>query len=114
MALRERVGHLLDERTYRPEDQGQGFTDAIKGVFPQTINLLCIVHQIHNSCEYVAWRDRKEFCADLKEVYAAINREVAEQAFQGFGEKWETKYRHALASWKSNWANLTNYFDYPL
>ena len=95
-------------------DNLKGFTEAINGVFPKTVTQLCIVHQIRNSCKYVVWKDRKEFCADLKEVYAAINREVAEQAFLGFEKKWETKYRHAIASWKSNWANLTNYFDYPL
>ena len=95
-------------------DNLKGFTEAINGVFPTTVTQLCIVHQIRNSCKYVVWKDRKEFCADLKEVYAAINREVAEQAFLGFEKKWETKYRHAIASWKSNWANLTNYFDYPL
>jgi transposase-like protein len=95
-------------------DNLKGFTEANNGVFPTTVTQLCIVHQIRNSCKYVVWKDRKEFCADLKEVYAAINREVAEQAFLGFEKKWETKYRHAIASWKSNWANLTNYFDYPL
>jgi transposase-like protein len=95
-------------------DNLKGFTDAIKGVFPQTVTQLCIVHQIRNSCKYVVWKDRKAFCADLKEVYAAPNREAAEQAFQGFDEKWGPKYRHAIASWKNNWANLTCYFDYPL
>lgn len=95
-------------------DNLKGFTEAINGVFPTTVTQLCIVHQIRNSCKYVVWKDRKEFCADLKEVYAAINRDVAEQAFRAFEEKWETKYRHAIASWKNNWANLTNYFDYPL
>jgi len=95
-------------------DNLKGFTDAIKGVFPQTVTQLCIVHQIRNSCKYVVWKDRKAFCADLKEVYAAPNREAAEQAFVGFEEKWGPKYRHAIASWKNNWENLTCYFDYPL
>ncbi len=95
-------------------DNLKGFTDAIKGVFPDTITQLCIVHQIRNSCKYVVWKDRKAFCADLREVYAAANKEAAEQALQDLSKKWEHKYRHAIQSWKNNWDNLTSYFDFPL
>ncbi|KOS05300.1 transposase [Flavobacterium akiainvivens] len=95
-------------------DNLKGFTDAIKGVFPDTVTQLCIVHQIRNSCKYVVWKDRKSFCADLKEVYAAPNRDAAEHALTGLSDKWEHKYKHAISSWKTNWDNLTNYFDYPL
>jgi putative transposase len=95
-------------------DNLKGFTDAIKGVFPQTVTQLCIVHQIRNSCKYVVWKDRKVFCADLKEVYAAPNRDAAEHALANFAAKWEQKYRHAIQSWKTNWDNLTSYFDFPM
>ncbi|OMP74990.1 IS256 family transposase [[Flexibacter] sp. ATCC 35208] len=95
-------------------DNLKGFTDAIKGVFPQTVTQLCIVHQIRNSCKYVVWKDRKEFCSDLKEVYGAANRDAAEFALTAFAAKWETKYRHAIQSWQNNWDNLTCYFDFPL
>ena len=95
-------------------DNLKGFTDAIKGVFPQTITQLCIVHQIRNSCKYVAWKDRKLFCSDLKEVYAAPTREAAEKALVDFARKWECKYKHAIKSWQANWDNLTSYFDFPL
>lgn len=95
-------------------DNLKGFTDAIKGVFPQTITQLCIVHQIRNSCKYVVWKDRKSFCANLKEVYAAPNRQAAEDALQALDEKWGHKYRLAIQSWQNNWENLSSYFDYPL
>lgn len=95
-------------------DNLKGFTDAIKGVFPQTVTQLCVVHQIRNSSKYVVWKDRKEFCADLKEVYGAPNRAAAEQALASFAAKWGSKYRHAIQSWENNWDNLTSYFDFPL
>lgn len=95
-------------------DNLKGFTEAIKGVFPQTIIQLCIVHQIRNSCKYVVWKDRKTFCVDLKEVYGAPTREAAEQALDNFEEKWGQKYRHAIQSWRSNWSDLTSYFDFPI
>jgi putative transposase len=95
-------------------DNLKGFTDAIHGVFPDTVTQLCMVHQIRNSCKYVVWKDRKRFCADLREVYAAPSKAAAAEAFKGFAEKWEGKYRHAIQSWQTNWENLTNYFDFPL
>jgi len=95
-------------------DNLKGFTDAIKGVFPLTITQLCVVHQIRNSCKYVVWKDRKAFCADLKEVYGAINRQAAETALEKLDQNWGGKYQYAIESWRRNWVELTNYFDFPL
>lgn len=95
-------------------DNLKGFTEAIQGVFPDTITQLCIVHQIRNSCKYVVWKDRKQFCADLKEMYAAPNKEAAEQALFGLELKWGNKYKYAVQSWQNNWINLTRYFDFPM
>ena len=95
-------------------DNLKGFTQAIKAVFPETITQLCLVHQIRNSCKFVVYKDRKEFCADLKKVYTAINKEIALEELEKFKLKWQRKYKYAIASWETNWDNLTNYFDYPL
>jgi transposase-like protein len=95
-------------------DNLKGFTQAIQGVFPQTITQLCVVHQIRNSCKYVVWKDRKEFCADLKQVYAAPSKKAAEEAFEDFSKKWDSKYHYAILSWQNNRENLTSYFDYPV
>jgi transposase-like protein len=95
-------------------DNLKGFTDAIKGAFPNAVTQLCIVHQIRNSCKYVVWKDRKAFCADLKNVYGAVNRQQAEIALENFDKSWGAKYKHAIQSWRTNWDNLTNYFDFPL
>lgn len=95
-------------------DNLTGFTQAIKGAFPEAVTQLCVVHQIRNSCKYVVWKDRKEFCADLRNVYAATNLEYAEKALLAMDIKWGTKYKYAIQSWQNNWQNLTQYFDYPL
>jgi putative transposase len=95
-------------------DNLKGFTDAIKGVFPQTVTQLCVVHQIRNSCKYVVWKDRKAFCADLKNVYGAVNREAAAHALEQMELTWGTKYKHAITSWRNNWEHLTSYFEFPL
>ncbi len=95
-------------------DNLKGFTQAINAVFPETVTQLCIVHQIRNSCKFVVYKDRQEFCKDLKKVYTAINKEIALEEFEKFKNKWKSKYKYAIISWETNWDNLTNYFEYPL
>jgi putative transposase len=95
-------------------DNLKGFTQAIGAVFPQATTQLCIVHQIRNSCKFVVWKDRAEFCKDLKVMYTAINRDIAWEELQKFKTKWQDKYKYAITSWEENWDNLSNYFEYPL
>lgn len=95
-------------------DNLKGFTQAINAVFPQTVTQLCIVHQIRNSCKFVVYKDRQEFCKDLKKVYTAINNKIALEEFEKFKTKWKSKYKYAITSWEANWDNLSNYFEYPL
>ena len=56
----------------------KGFPDAIETIFPETEVQLCIVHQIRNSLSYVGSKNQKEFMADLKRVYRAVNKDLAE------------------------------------
>ena len=95
-------------------DNLKGFTQAIKGVFPEAITQLCIVHQIRNSCKFVVWSDIREFCKDLKLIYTAINKKTALEELEKFKIKWNPKYKYAATSWEENWDNLTGYFDFPL
>ena len=83
-------------------DNLAGINQAIKAVFPQTITQLCIVHQIRNSCKYVVWKERKQFAADLKAIYAAINKDAASDALIEFEAKWGKKYGYAVKSWQNN------------
>jgi len=95
-------------------DNLTGIRQAINAVFPHTVTQLCVVHQIRNSARYVVWKERKQFMADLKLVYAAINKEAAYDALEDFEKKWGSKYAYAIKSWKDNWEELTAYFDYPV
>lgn len=91
----------------------KGFPEAIKAIFPNTEIQLCIVHQIRNSIRYVASKDQKEFMIDLKLIYQAISKEVAEDALVQLEEKWGKKYPIVIQSWKNKWENLSAYFKYP-
>lgn len=95
-------------------DNLTGFTNAIQAAFPKAVTQLCVVHQIRNSAKFVIWSERREFCADLKSVYQATNRQTAADALEEFDAKWGKKYAYAIKSWRQNWENLTAYFDYSM
>jgi len=91
-----------------------GFTDTIKNVFPDSTIQICVVHQIRNSCRYVVWKEKKEFTADLKNIYNAPTKEVAALELDQFEKKWGSKYPYAIRSWRLNWDELTAFFDFPV
>ena len=93
-------------------DNLKGFTEAILSIFPKTQVQKCIVHQIRNSLRYIASKDQKEFMRDLKEVYRATSKEVAEDGLLALGEKWGGKYPVVIESWQNNWEELSQYFQY--
>ncbi|MGM0947246.1 MAG: IS256 family transposase [Bacteroidota bacterium] len=95
-------------------DNLKGFTEAIRSVFPMSTKQICIVHQIRNACRFVVWKDRKAFTADMKEIYTAANRDVAQLALDQLETKWGQKYGYAIKSWRDNWEELTAFLDFPL
>jgi len=95
-------------------DNLTGFTEAIRSVFPESTKQICVVHQIRNSCRFVAWKDRRPFTADMKAIYTAANREAAQVGLDKLDEKWGQKYGYAINSWRNNWEELTAFLDFPL
>lgn len=90
----------------------KGFPEAIESVFPRTMIQLCVVHQIRASLRYIPYKRKREFTAELKEVYRATTHELAELALNALEQKWGDKYPLAIAGWQRNWANLSNYFSF--
>ena len=90
----------------------KGFPEAILASFPNTEIQLCVVHQIRQSIKYVASKDQKEFMSDLKTVYKADTKDMAEQYLLELDEKWGKKYPMVLRSWQSKWEELSAYFKY--
>ncbi len=90
-----------------------GFPEAIRAVFPETRIQLCIVHMIRNSTRYVSYKDLKEVCSDLKEIYSAPNEEEGLLKLDDFGQKWDSKYPMIHKSWLNHWDNLSEFFFYP-
>ena len=93
-------------------DNLKGFSEAILSVFPKVQIQKCIVHQIRNSLKYIASKDQKAFLKDLKLVYKALNKSIAEDQLLILEEKWGEKYPVVIESWHRNWEELSAYFEY--
>jgi putative transposase len=93
-------------------DNLNGFSEAIQSIYPKTQVQSCLVHQIRNSLRYVASKDQKEFIKDLKKVYRANSKDLAESELINLDEKWGKKYPVVIDSWHKNWDKLSTYFQY--
>ena len=69
---------------------------------------------IRDSCKYVVYKDKKEFTADMKNIYNAPNKEVAAAELDNLERKWGGKYPYAILSWRNNWDDQTVFFQFPL
>lgn len=90
-----------------------GFEDAIEAVFPKAWVQTCVVHQIRNSMNYVAYQDRKPVARDLRPIYTAPNIEAAEQALTAFEGSWDEKYPMISESWRERWDLITPFLALP-
>ena len=89
-----------------------GIKQAIESAYPGTIQQRCIVHLIRNSCKYLSYKDRKEFCHDLKRVYSANTEQSALENLDRCQEKWGNKYPYAFKVWTDNWNEVCSMFNY--
>ena len=103
----------LEDILITSTDNLKGFTQAIAEVFPQANKQICVVHQIRNCAKFVVWKERKAFCKDMKFIYTAPNIEAAALALEDLDKNWGNKYPYAVQSWRSNWENLTTFFEFP-
>lgn len=89
-----------------------GFSEAILSVFPQSFIQRCIVHMVRSSIKFIASKDRKMLCADLRMVYTAAGEAEASIALTGFGEKWNKKYPDIAKAWEKSWGDLTLFLEF--
>ncbi len=93
-------------------DNLKGFDKAISSIFPKAELQTCVVHQIRNSLKYIACKDKKAFMEELKKVYKASSKALAEEELMKLEEKWGKKYPLVIKSWLDNWDRLSTYFSY--
>lgn len=90
-----------------------GLPDAVEAAFPSTIFQTCVVHMIRSSTRFVAWKDRKAVCADLKLIYTAEDEPAARAALEAFEENWDSKYPMVAEAWRRRWEDVTPFLAFP-
>jgi len=90
----------------------KGLPDAIRSVFPNVKIQLCVIHMIRNSVKFIPTKHSKEFLADLKTIYGATTKELAELNLGRLREKWTDRYPLAVKPWIVNWENLSTFFEF--
>lgn len=80
----------------------KGFPDAINAVYPETRIQLCIVHMVHNSLQFVSWKDYKAVTRNLKTINQAPTEEAAQQTLDAFAGTWDNRYPQISRSWEAN------------
>ncbi len=90
----------------------KGFPEAIESVYPEAEVQQCIIHQIRNSCKYIASKKQKSFANDLKTIYKAATLNAAETALDELEAKWGKQYPVVIKSWRDKWPYLSTYFKY--
>ena len=61
----------------------------------------------------MSWKERKVVVRDLKAIYRAPTLEAAAEALEAFAERWDSRFPQISRMWRTHWANLTPFFDYP-
>jgi putative transposase len=90
----------------------KGFPEAIGSAFPRAQVQLCIVHQIRTSLRYLGSKYHKEFMVDLKQVYRASTRDLAEAELSKLEDKWQKRCPLAVSGWRLQWQHLSTFFDF--
>ncbi len=93
-------------------DGVSGLEDGAKEIFKGVVVQRCIVHLIRNSLKYVPSKDYKNFTANLKKVYGAVNLKAATHEFEKFKDNW-SKYPGAVDVWERNFKHIEQLFNYP-
>ena len=82
----------------------KGLPEACEAAFPDAIFQTCIVHLIRSSTRYVAWKERKAVCRDLRAIYTAPTADDAELVLEAFDELWGDKYPMIAKAWRKRWS----------
>ena len=91
----------------------KGLPEAVEASFPETIFQTCIVHLIRSSTRYVAWRDRRGLCAELRTLYTAADEKAAMEAFEAFEATHGDQYPTVVKAWRDRWEEWTPFLSFP-
>src|ERR1700683_699948 len=94
-------------------DGALGFWKALDEVFPGTRHQRCWVHKTANILNKVALSVQANMKKDLREIYLAPSRALAEVAIDVFAEKYQAKHHKAVECLTKDREALLAFFNFP-
>src|SRR3977135_4236450 len=94
-------------------DGALGFWKALDEVFPGTRHQRCTVHKTANVLNKVALSVQANMKRDLREIYLAPSRALAEVAIDVFAEKYQAKHHKAVECLTKDREALLAFFNFP-
>jgi putative transposase len=94
-------------------DGALGFWTALEAVFPTTRHQRCWVHKAANVLDKMPRSVQPAAKADLREIWQAPDRAIAEAAIATFAEKYGSKYEKAVACLTKDRDALLTFYDFP-
>jgi putative transposase len=94
-------------------DGALGFWTALEAVFPTTRHQRCWVHKAANVLDKMPRSVQPAAKADLREIWQAPDRAIAEAAIATFAEKYGSKYEKAVACLTKDREALLTFYDFP-
>ncbi|ETX10985.1 transposase [Roseivivax halodurans JCM 10272] len=94
-------------------DGALGFWKAMEEVFPSTRHQRCWTHKVSNVLNKVPKSMHPAVKADLREIWQAETRGVAETALDTFTDKYGAKYHKAVICLANDREALLTFYDFP-
>jgi transposase-like protein len=94
-------------------DGAMGFWKALDEVFPGTRHQRCWVHKIANVLNKFPKSMQPAVKVDLREIWQAETRAVADTAMDTFAEKYGAKYEKAVICLTKDKEALLTFYDFP-
>lgn len=90
-----------------------GLEDAFREIYPMADVQHCVVHKVRATFPKIRMADKTAFLSDLKQVYTAMDRDVALAVFDGFKSTWNKRYPKEVKSWEEQLPTLLTFYKYP-
>jgi len=89
-----------------------GLPEAVEASFPKTVFQTCVVHLIRASTRLVPWKDKRQVCADLKQLYTATSVDDALQKLDQFEAAWSTSYPMVAKAWRARFSEWSPFLEF--
>lgn len=94
-------------------DANKGLIAAIRESFPGCSWQRCKVHFMRNILAHVPQKAKGAFAAELKEIWLAPNKELAQERAKALADRYETRFPKAIETLENGLEDSLAYYAFP-